>query len=562
MSHIKSDKWVIQDVFKQWYRIPSYQRPYVWEKDQIIELLDDISIACDKDSNGDYFLGSLVLKENDNKGYIEYDVLDGQQRLTTLFLLTAVIRDLTDNAQRQQTCHISIFQEGNDDDNIPERLRIVFDIRDDVRAFIDEYIKQKTGTVNEKITELSRNKDADRSIYNMANAILNMREYLQEKIEQRTDFMDVFFKFFRNKVILIYVSSQSLDDAFRMFTVLNNRGVKLRNADILKADNLSEVKDHEKQQKYAKNWETVENYFGDEFDSFLSHLQSILTKQKANLSLLNEFNNNIFSKKKLDKGEEFFKFIEKYKKHYEELFDGNENLELKNFLVLMSTGFESEIWIAPLLRYYDKFGKENLLKFTKNLNDKFASDWIAGLTPTLRLTNMNHITDEIDNSNNSNELLDKDCFAINEQEIMAFLQSDIYGKRPTRYILLLLNYLYHSHEQLFSVPKMISVEHILPQNPKSDSQWLKDFNDTQRQKWTNKLGNLIILSRRKNSSQGNLDFNQKQQKYFKGNVELGRSAKIMACQTWTNEDVQENHDAALSKLKKHFGIAEESKIQQ
>ena len=559
MSQIKSDKWDIKEVFKQWYCIPNYQRPYVWEKDQIIELLDDIYIACDKDKESDYFLGSLVLKETKNKDYIEYDVLDGQQRLTTLFLLTAVIRDLTDNEQRQNTCHESIFQKGNPDDNIPERLRLIFEIRNDVKEFIDEYIKQKNGTTSItsiKIEDLAQNKSADKSVYNMANAILYMREYLQEKIRKNANFLDKFFPFFRNKVILIYVASQNLDDAFRMFTVLNNRGIKLRNADILKADNLSLVKEKDKQQEYAKNWEKIENYFGDEFDNFLSHLQSILTKQKASLTLLKEFENNIFAKNKLTKGNNFFDFVNKYKKHYEDLFENNGNLELKNLLTLMKVGFESEIWIAPLLRYYNKFGKENLLQFTKKLNNKFASDWISGLTPTIRIINMNNIIDMIDTLDSCDELLNQDCFAINRQEILTFLQTDMYGKRPTRYILLLLNYLYHSHEQPFNTPRVISVEHILPQNPKSDSQWVQDFDNEQREKWTNKLGNLIILSRRKNSSQSNLDFAQKQQKYFKGNVELGRSANIMACKTWKIDDVQKNHNETLAKLKEHFGIVD------
>jgi hypothetical protein len=255
---------------------------------------------------------------------------------------------------------------------------------------------------------------------------------------------------------LIYVSSQDLDDAFRMFTVLNNRGVKLRNADILKADNLSAVNSPEKQKQYAEKWESIENYFGNEFDGFLSHLQSILTKQKSSLSLLKEFEDNIFAKNKLKKGDDFFEFVQKYKEYNAELFDGNESLKLKNLLTLMKTGFESEIWIAPLLRYYDKFGKENLLEFTGKLNNKFASDWISGFTPTLRIANMNKIIEEIDKADCSNELLNKDCFTINQQEIKIFLESDMYGKRPTRYILLLLNYLYHSHEQPFNTPKIIS----------------------------------------------------------------------------------------------------------
>ena len=559
MSQIKSDKWDIKEVFKQWYCIPNYQRPYVWEKDQIIELLDDIYIACDKDKERDYFLGSLVLKETKNKDYIEYDVLDGQQRLTTLFLLTAVIRDLTDNEQRQNTCHESIFQKGNPDDNIPERLRLIFEIRNDVKEFIDEYIKQKNGTTSItsiKIEDLAQNKSADKSVYNMANAILYMREYLQEKIRKNANFLDKFFPFFRNKVILIYVASQNLDDAFRMFTVLNNRGIKLRNADILKADNLSLVKEKDKQQEYAKNWEKIENYFGDQFDNFLSHLQSILTKQKSSLNLLKEFENNIFAKNKLTKGNDFFDFVHKYKKNYEELFENNGNLEIKKLLTLMKVGFEIEILIAPLLRYYNKFGKENLLQFTKKLNNKFASDWVSGLTPTIRIINMNNIIDMIDKLDSCDELLNQDCFAINRQEILTFLQTDMYGKRPTRYVLLLLNYLYHSHEQPFNTPRIISVEHIVPQNPKSDSQWVQDFDNEQREKWTNKLGNLIILSRKKNSSQSNLDFAQKQQKYFKGNVELGRSANIMACKTWKIDDVQKNHNETLAKLKEHFGIVD------
>lgn len=553
MSQIKSGKWVIKEVFKQWYRVPNYQRPYVWEKDQVVDLLDDISSACEKDSSSEYFLGSLVLKENKRDGYTEYDVLDGQQRLTTLFLLTAVIRDITDNPQRKKTCDESIFQQGNEDDNIPERLRIIFDIRDEVKEFITENITPQDGTNPEKIKKLANKQDCDKSIYNMTNAIVNMQNYFTEK---NKEFLDKFFKFLRNNVILIYVASEDLNDAFRMFTVLNNRGVKLRNADILKADNLSVIENSEEQRKYAKNWETIENYFGEEFDSFLSHLQSILTKQKAQFNLLKEFEQNIFEQGKLKKGNDFFDFIQKYKKNYEDLFDNNDNLEIANLLTLMKLGFESEIWIAPLLCYYDKFKTDGLLDFTKRLNNKFVSDWISGLTPTIRIGNMNAITDEIEKSSALKDLFGKDCFTINKDEIKAFLTGNVYGKRSARYILLLLNYLYHSDQQQFTLPKTISIEHILPQNPEDNSQWKIDFTDEQRSEWANKLGNLIILSRRKNSSQSNSDFAKKKEKYFKGKVELGRSASIMAYPTWTMTDLQKNHEEVLAKLKTYFEITE------
>lgn len=551
-NQVSLDKLFIKDIFQKWYRIPSYQRPYVWEKDQIFDLLDDITNAYTRDKESEYFLGSLVLQEKENRDYQDFDILDGQQRLTTLFLITAVIRDLNKNEDRKRTCQESIFRKGNKDDNIPERLRIIFDIRDEVKDFVDTYIKHDGATLSEKIKDIAEDKKQNQSVYNMANAILYIQQYFNENNN-----IDDFFPFLRTKVLLISVSTKNLDDAFNLFTVLNNRGMKLRSADILKSDNLSLIEDKDEASKYAKHWEHIESYFGEDFDGFLSHLQSILTKEKARLNLLDEFEKNVFKANKLNKGKDFFDFVKKYKEHYEFLFDSNQNLELKNLIKLMQVGFVSDLWVAPLLHYYDKFGKENLVDFVKKLNNKFASDWIANLTPTIRINNMNEVISQIENLENSNDLLGHNCLKIDEKAILEFIQSDIYGKRPARYIILLVNYLDHSQETEFVIPNTISVEHILPQNPTNDSQWKKDFNDENLAEWTDKIGNLIIISRRKNSSQGNKDFIEKKKKYFAGKVELGRSAKIMSdYQSWTPTELQDNHENIIQKLKENYEIKE------
>lgn len=550
-NEISTDKLSIKDVFSMWFRIPNYQRPYVWEKDQITELLDDISSACEQDKNSQYFLGSLVLREKANEEYKEFDVLDGQQRLTTLFLITAVIRDLTSEKTRKDTCQKSIFQQENTDDNIPERLRIVFDIRDEVKQFVDDYIKSENSTLSGKIKEIADDKNQNKSVYNMANAILYIQDYFQKNQN-----IDSFFPFLRNKVIMIYVSSKNLDDAFKLFTVLNNRGIKLRSADILKSDNLSFIKDKTENNNYAKNWEKIEDYFGENFDEFLSHLQSIATKEKSRLNLLDEFERNIFQKNLLKKGKDFFNFVKKYKEHYEYIFDNNENLELKNLLKLMQVGFASSLWVAPLLSYYNKFGSDKLLEFTKKLNNKFASDLICGLTPTNRISNMNKIIEKIEEVDNFDNLVNDECLSIDKKSILEFFNSDIYGARQARYALLLANYLFQSHQTEMVLPNTITIEHILPKNPSNNSQWKTDFDDESRAEWTNKIGNLIIISRRKNSSQGNLDFVQKKEKYFKGNVELGRSAYVMSKQSWTLDDLKENHNEVLKKLKENYDIKE------
>lgn len=549
-NKINVESSYLKDIFSMWYRIPNYQRPYVWGKDQIFELLDDITTAYQKDKNSEYFLGSLVLQDRNNPNFKEFDVLDGQQRLTTLFLITAVIRDLTTNEKRKNTCQKSIFQEKNDDDNIPERLRIVFDIRQEVAEFIDEFVKEYNTTASEKIQIIAQDKKQNLSLYNMANAILYISDYFNEHQN-----IDDFFPFFRNKVILICVSTKNLDDAFKLFTVLNNRGVKLRGADILKSDNLSLIDDIKENDKYAKNWEEIEDYFGEYFDEFLSHIQSIVTKEKARINLLEEFNKNIFKKNKLNKGKEFFDFVKKYKKHYEYLFDDNQDIELKNIIKLMKIGFVSDLWIAPLLKYYDKFGKDNLVDFAKKLNNKFASDWIANLTPTARIYNMNDIILQIEKIENSRELLNHNCLKIDNKSVLDFINADIYGKRQARYILLLTNYLFLDEKTEFIIPDtIISVEHILPQNPSDNSQWKQDFDDESREEWTNKIGNLIIITRRKNSAQSNKDFAKKKEKYFKSNVELGRSAYVMSKSSGMLNDLINNHNEILKKLKDNYDI--------
>lgn len=61
---IESDKLLVREVFQRWYRIPEYQRPYIWENDQVLELLDDMYSARQSNPDSEYFLGSLVLKKN------------------------------------------------------------------------------------------------------------------------------------------------------------------------------------------------------------------------------------------------------------------------------------------------------------------------------------------------------------------------------------------------------------------------------------------------------------------------------------------------------------------
>lgn len=575
-NEIICEKNFIKDIFKRWYRVPEYQRPYVWENEQVETLLEDTIAAFRSNKDSQYFLGSTVLKinekTNDSLSYEEYDLLDGQQRLTTLFLMLAVVRDISDNKNIQNLCRSAIFQEENDIDNQPERVRIVFDIRDEVKNFVNEYVKLDDSTKNLKALKACANsKKEDISVHNMATTIITVQKFLQE-IQASGEF-DNYFKFFWNKILLVCVATKKFDDAFQLFTVLNDRGLKLRNSDILKATNLHEIKNASDRKKYAGDWEEMEKYFGDDFDKFLSYVRTILVKRKADMTLLKEFEENVYSGKVYDratkqyltrtpllkKGVETFKYVKNVFDIYGKIFelkDVNGNFEAANYLELMQVGLEADYWTAAVLSFCQKFGfnttsaYDNFCRFLKLLDKKVSADWICSQTPATRIENVNSVIKTIESVDTADKLFSSAIFDIKLSDLEPILQTDIYRKRYAKYLMLKLDLLYHGNSTQFQAEGTISIEHILPQNPAQNSQWLKDFSDTQREIWTDKLGNLILISRRKNSSLSNRDFAEKKKRYFKDNIELfSNSVRVLnAYSKWTPKELEQNHAEVLSKL--------------
>jgi len=575
---IKSEKILVKDIFsKMWFRIPEYQRPYIWGRDEVNDLLDDLTFAQANKPEQEYFLGSFVFqskKATDETGqdFLENDLLDGQQRMSTLLMLFACIRDLSDAGNVRESCEKSIYQKGDDIDHIPERTRIAFAIRQTVQDFVNAYIKTAGGTSKTEELEQLANNSEDSSIPNMARAIMEMRRYLSDP--EKTIQLKEFVSHLRNRVLLIYVATESLDDAFRLFMILNDRGVPLRNSDILKSMNLGELDQDKDKIRYAKLWEDAEGALGEEFDRFLNYLRTILVKEKARLNLLQEFEDKIYAPKDKDKatgqkkpallkkGKETFQLIDRYLKHYNELFSGTNydqtggTFQFDNLLKVMLTGLPSTDWIPPLLRYYDRFKYDRLLEFLTKLDNKFSADWIAQYAPTDRIENMNQVIRVIEVAGNPAELLQNNCFDIDGEGFKRNAETTVYGRRFTRYLLIKLDYFYqdHAHRMAF---ESLSVEHVLPQNPAEDSQWRKDFTDAQRQEWTDRLGNLVLITTNKNTSQGNSDYELKKTKYFAKKINTcPNSLRVLKNAKWTPAELMANHAEVLLKIRQHYGIKE------
>lgn len=564
-GQIESAKIVIGEVFSRfWFRIPDYQRAYVWGKDEISELIDDVNYASEHNVDGQYFLGSMVLRKAtramDGVAFEEYELLDGQQRLTTLMLMLACIRDRVTDAKLKGACREMLYQEENKWKKIPGRNRIVYDIRDNVGAFIERYIKADEGSRSLDLQGIAATKNL--SLANMAAGMRTIHASFDDVGRfPSDDEFDRFVGYLLNNALFIYVSTEDLDDAFRLFTILNDRGIPLSNSDIIKAKNLGAVTGEKDRGKWAEYWEEVEGEMGrDEFDRFLSLVRTIYVKDKAREGLLKEFDERIYGAKPplLAMGIDTFEAVKAYKDAYDQAiqFDGlpaTLGNAYRNRINVMRKGLPSTDWIPPVLAWYRKFKAEKLLELIDHIDNKFSADWILQLTPTQRISNMNDVLKAIDAAKAPADVLTSKVFEFDRKQLAILLDGAIYGRRFAKYVLLRLEYLLASHAAPLNLPDEISVEHILPQTPSATSQWVKDFTEDQREAWLHRLGNLMLLSRRKNTSLGNLNYADKRARYFENRVEsLPNSQRLLATTTFALTDLEARHNDLLDRLARSY----------
>ena len=547
---IEANKGILKKIFSEefWFIVPQYQRPYVWQEENIQELIDDLYYAFENKQNSEYFLGALVLKRTTEKEFREYEILDGQQRLTTLCMMMAVIRDLIKKPQYKYTLSQMIYQEENELLKVPSRNRIKYNTRDKVKDFVKDYIIANGSTRKRDL--VNYHEDTNISVSNMAKAISTMHTIFDNK-----ENLEAFAVFLLNNVLFIYVSTDNTEDAFRLFTILNDRGIPLSNADILKSINIGEIGE-EDLDEYSKHWEYLEEKYHKGFDRFLSFVRTILLKNKPSSNLLDEYEKNIYQKNILKKGKNTIDFLIELDGIYDKIIDLNdENLsnEYKNLVTIMKLGLHSDEWIPTVLSYFLKFEYYNLDEFIKKLEYKFIGDLMSNVSPSKRRENLNNIikTIEIVGKENMDILFEnRELFDIDKNIFRKNINGDIYGKKYTKYLLLKMEYLMNDNSVYLSNYKEISIEHVLPQNPLKKSHWRRDFTEEQRKLWTNKLSNLVLISNKKNVKLANLDFKKKKEEYLKNRMDVFNSSKIFLDKSskWDETNLRNRQNIMVNML--------------
>lgn len=548
------DKQKIGQVFDEWYNIPSYQRNYVWDSDQIEDFLNDMADNYEDHPDDEYFFGSFI-KQNkvDNN-----DLLDGQQRITTLFLFFAFMRDYERTPDNlRSSLQELIFQEENPVRRIASRIRLTYQIRGTVKDFIkDKIIPVGSITKNwEEIEKRSNDYRANISERHICNTLVCFKKYFDEH-----PYIDItkYIQFITNNVVMVYISADTLEDAFRLFSIMNDRGLKLSNADILKSSNLEHLSNKNDVDDYAKKWEDMQEDLGNDIDRFLLYVRNMVLKSRVKTNLLDEYENNIFKAGKLKKGDDFFKLVFKTYKIYDSIINltDNDDIALGNLIRILLSSMQNTEWIPSVLLYYQKFQSNGLIPYIKRVVSKNIADSICGESPSSRIDALNKIMVEVEMASSPMDLQKSDCFNFDTEKFLSNIQMDVYGHFYTKPLLMLLEY----EEQDNSIDKafnQISIEHILPQTPSATSKWVADFTVEQRREMTHKIGNLCLIGRRKNTSLGNLDYIDKRKRYFEKNINsFARSLQIYNKypNQWTPIEFEENQAITISKIKKIFGI--------
>lgn len=557
------------------FSIPNYQRPYAWTTEEAEELLDDVLAflgddpATDKTPVSDlkpYFLGSVVLIKRPHDA--RATVVDGQQRLTTLTLLFALLRDLAPAADERQAFTPFVHEAGNTILGTAPQPRLT--LRDRDAAFFRTHVQTDGGL--QALALATPKNDAQQNLRDNAARLRERLMNLPSVVRSRLG------AYLAQRCFLVVVSTPDRGSAYRIFSVLNNRGLDLTAADILKADVIGALAgDPAAEVEYTAKWENTEEALTrDRFLELFGHIRTIHRKVKRKEALLDEV------QKYVRPAERPREFIDGELVPYAEVL-----LQARGAAFGEAGSTDPDVLaVNRSLRWIGRVDNADWVPVALVLLRHFAADrsrLAAALAGLERLTSAltvyrANVNDRLERfaavlthleggrDEGGAPLWDGDPLAAGSPldlrsdehaRVLDALDGDVYAVTRTRvFILLRLNDALSDGSATYP-GLMHTVEHVLPQNPKPDSPWVQDFPDEQtRNAYVHKLANLVLLSRARNSAAGRLPFDEKKTSYFGTGSSSAYvlTAKVLAEGTWTPDVLEARQANLLSVLARAWDL--------
>ncbi|MGL2522813.1 DUF262 domain-containing protein [Helicobacter pylori] len=548
MAKIESNDLNLRDILKDelYYQIPIYQRPYQWTEENCEKLLDDLFFNYEDDRESDYFCGSLVLIliSEDSKKAKTYDIVDGQQRLSTFILLAKVLAALYSERLTEES-----------KDYLQESLITKYGKKDRLNF-------SAVGFNSKKDFQYALTSFNDVPISNNKNNYLKnaicLKNYLRKKeIEDINDFIEwLYFK-----VVFITITCPDADKALRIFNVLNARGLALNATDIFKGELLKHAKEHEREE-FVSRWNDLSQKCSDNdltmetlFSWYLTYLNPVTSKEKMEKRLVTWF--NILNKPPL----EYLKGVEDFYNAYGDVLGMQDR-----HAYLLSYKDDDYLYVILCTSILHHYSDQDIEALKKLLVKFYYQDWVAGQTKSTRSQTCCNIINALKEKKSvryiasivvKKYLDDKNItqrFKENLEDSNLYTKFYYTGKTPktnswVKPILILVEYFMsdNANPAYIQMDDDLHVERILPQNPDPSSQWVKDFSEEERGLYTHSLANLTLLGGKKNTKALNQvlnqvlnqDFKEKKEIYMGKTIALDnkKTFRVMTCYDMTKNDV-------------------------
>lgn len=601
MARIENHKYSIEEAFREcFYIVPDYQREYVWTDKEVNQLLDDINEQVGNGHVREYFIGTILVSPTAQKNH--YEVIDGQQRLTTFFLLLCALKHMFGGEVQHQSIS-GLISTSYTDNNGETRTNLKLEPR-----------YENAGEVIAKLVELDADPQAVRagiqtagipsfgSLENLVNAYSTIYRYLKDNYDD-TSTLKKYWGYLANNVVFIQISTD-VSSALKIFETINERGVGLNPMDLLKNLLFTQVPQTQFTQ-LKDEWKKITNPLEKEKEKPLRFLRYFLM---ANYVIDNDRKDAVVREDEIydwfvnkhnaslcDYRNKPFEFVRKIIRNVESYIsfgnglgnDGKPNIPMDSLKRLAGGAFSLHYVLllaaAPLPKpLFDHFVAqlESFLFYyiftktpTKDLERNFSL-WadelraIAGKTdPAEQRTALNAFVANRFQSNmeaKSQELSD----ALKRLTLYTMQQyrTRYLLARLTQYVEMAFNGV-KSPGSLSSFASL-EIEHILPNTPTSEllSQWAADNPQTLYDDYKNRLGNLTLLEKPINIVAGNDFYAEKRTEYCKsGNyltrslvelTEVGQNSsvsrineKLKAFPSWGAASIDDRHDMLIKLAK-------------
>lgn len=548
------------------FSVPCYQRPYSWTTSEAGQLLEDVLAAAglsgvSEAEEPDYFLGTILLldgsgadlptgRERDPR---MFEIIDGQQRLVTLVILAAVLRDLGTERWRwgaRNRLDSLIAADATASKQLGAQFRVEVSARE--QTFLMNNIQARGACLNGVNADgLS---DAEERLLKVREHFVRELSTLDEADRRRlTDYLC-------DQCHFVVVLTPDIDRAHRLFTVLNERGRSLQRNDILKAELLKGIPE-DRVDDALDEWENAARLLGSRFEVFFSHVFAIYGRGDA--KIIAGVRKTV---RDVGGAEAFLRtVVGPLSRAYATILnasDVNLNIdpEMRRYLVYLGRLPEGDWAPAAILivhQYADDPERARML--LKEIDRLAHLLRILCLGSGKRVRRLYDVMQLI--RSRGPVTPGAGPFALTRDEVrnIGYHLRSMYRRdaQVCKQLLLRLNDELARGTTLLD-PKDYSVEHVLPQRPGATSEWRRWFADAEeREICTESLGNLVAVTQKQNDRARNQEFARKREIY-RGTDEdlpvLAITRDAVEANVWRAEEIRAREAKLLGLIREIWSV--------